>query len=64
MYFVKHYILNVLNNVHLYVVIIKKEKEDTNMGFDLSALFEGFDIVAVVQGLIKLVTDLIGGFLA
>lgn len=34
------------------------------MGFDLSAIFEGFDIVAVVTGLIQLVTDLIGGFLA
>lgn len=34
------------------------------MGLDLSALFEGFDILAVVQGLIKIVTDLIGGFLA
>ncbi len=34
------------------------------MGFDLSALFEGFDVVAVITGLIQLVTDLIGGFLA
>jgi hypothetical protein len=34
------------------------------MGFDITSIFEGFDIVAVVQGLIKLITDLVGGFLA
>ena len=34
------------------------------MGLDLSAIFEGFDIVAVVTSLIQLVTDLIGGFIA
>ncbi len=28
------------------------------------AIFEGFDVVAVVQGLIQLVTELIGGFIA
>ena len=33
------------------------------MGLDFSALFEGFDIVAVVTGLIDLVMGLVGGFL-
>ena len=34
------------------------------MGLDLSAIFEGFDIVGVITGLIQLITDLIGGFIA
>lgn len=34
------------------------------MNLDLGTIFEGFDIAAVVTGLIKLLTDLIGGFLA
>ena len=34
------------------------------MSLDLSTLFEGFDIVALVTGLVQLVMDLIGGFIA
>lgn len=31
------------------------------MDLNLGAIFEGFDFAALLQGLIKLVTDLIGG---
>ncbi len=33
------------------------------MGLDLSALFEGFDIVGLLTGLVQLVMDLIGGLI-
>jgi hypothetical protein len=38
-------------------------KEVHRMGLNLDALFEGFDIMAIVNTLVKLVTDLIGGFI-
>ncbi len=34
------------------------------MGFDFSAIFEGFDFMAVIIGLVQLVMDFIGGFIA
>ncbi len=33
------------------------------MGLDFSALFEGFDIVGILTGLVQLVLDLVGGLL-
>lgn len=46
-----------------HAIINKKEKEETNMGLDLSALFEGFDIMAIVTALVDMVMGLVGGLL-
>jgi hypothetical protein len=33
------------------------------MGLDLSAIFEGFDVVGLLTALVQLVMDLVGGLI-